>query len=291
MAFFKLENSGLSVKINSYGAELCSVIDSDTGIEYIWQAEPKIWARHAPNLFPIVGKLKAGEFIYQSNSYHLPQHGFARDSEFICIEQTNTSIIFELTASEETLQSFPFHFSLQIKYTLIENRVEIAYTVFNPDNSDLYFSIGAHPAFNCPLQSNELFADYELFFPTNSKLIINQLVHGLISKQKKEIELKDNRLRLSPDLFDNDALVMMNNQINEIHLISKKTKKGICLKSLNWPFFGVWTKKQTEQFICLEPWYGIADFESSNNVFNSKEGIIVLASEQSFNCEYEIIFY
>ena len=161
MAIFNLENNVLSVKVNSFGAELCSVFSKETNIEYIWQADETVWARHAPNLFPIVGKLKDGEFIYQSKSYQLSQHGFARDSEFICIEQAEDYLFFELRASEQSLRIYPFHFSFQIKYKLIGNDLEISYSVLNPDNCDLYFSFGAHPAFNCPLQKDELFEDYE----------------------------------------------------------------------------------------------------------------------------------
>ncbi len=291
MAIFQLQNNLLSIKVSSLGAELCSVFSKETNIEYIWQADETVWARHAPNLFPIVGKLKDGEFIYQSKSYQLSQHGFARDSEFICIEQADDYLFFELKASEQSLRIYPFQFSFQIKYKLIGNDLEISYSVLNPDNCDLYFSFGAHPAFNCPLQSNESFNDYELVFPYKESLIINKLNDGLISSQTKSIDLIHHKLSVSKQLFDNDALVFMNSQIDEVHLVSRKTNHGVALTSKNWPYFGIWTKKNTEQFVCLEPWYGIADSVDTNKNILEKTGIIKLESNCKFNSSFTISFF
>lgn len=291
MPVFQLQNSTLSVKINSFGAELCSVMSNETNIEYIWQANETIWARHAPHLFPIVGKLKNGEYIYKEKSYQLPQHGFARDHEFICVEETSDYLLFEYTASIESLEKYPFHFSLQIGYKLIEHSLEVSYSVFNPDSKELYFSIGAHPAFNCPLQKNESFSDYELVFPDKNKLVVNLLHDGLISDETKEVELIDSKLSVSKELFMNDALVCMNTQIEEVSLVSKKTKHGVSLVSKAWPYYGIWSKKGVEQFVCLEPWYGIADRENTNGDFENKAGIIKIESEQYFKCSFDILFF
>ncbi len=291
MPVFQLQNNTLSIKVNSFGAELCSVISNETQIEYIWQANADVWARYAPNLFPIVGKLKEGTFEYQSQKYHLPQHGFARDKEFICIEQTSDYILFELTANEESLKDYPFHFSLQIGYKLIDDKLEVTYSVFNPDNKKLFFSIGAHPAFNCPLQTNESFNDYQLYFPVKETLNINLLNEGLITHTTRQIKLENNRLNVSKELFNNDALVCMNNQINEVQLLSEKTKHGVSLISKNWPYYGIWSKKGSDNFVCLEPWYGIADFENTTGDFEKKTGIITLETEQYFNCSFEVLFF
>lgn len=291
MSVFQLENKQLAIKVNSFGAELCSAVSNETNIEYIWQADASVWARHAPNLFPIVGKLKGGQFTYQNNFYSLPQHGFARDNEFICVEQSEDYLLFELTANENLLQNFPFHFSLQIGYRLSGNRIDVSYSVYNPDNHDLYFSVGAHPAFNCPLQKNESFEDYELVFPNKNSLIINTLNDGLITHHTKEIPLDNHTLKVSKQLFDNDALVCMNQQIEEVKLVSNKTRHGVSVVSKGWPYYGIWSKKGTEQFVCLEPWYGIADGEAMMETFEKKKGVIKLESEQAFNCSFEILLF
>ncbi len=291
MPVFELQNNQLSVKVKSFGAELCSVVSKETLIEYIWQADESVWARHAPNLFPIVGKLKDGRFHYQSKNYQLPQHGFARDNEFTCLEQTNDYLLLELTASDKTLVNYPFHFSFQVGYRLVENKVITTYSVFNPDHNTLYFSVGAHPAFNCPLQKNESFEDYELVFQHKNDLTIHLLNDGLITSQTQQIDLKSNKLPVSKQLFNNDALVLMNTQIGEVQLVSAKSKHGVSLISKDWPFFGIWTKKHTEQFVCLEPWQGIADSDTTNGDITQKRGIIKLRSEENYHCSFDLLFF
>jgi galactose mutarotase-like enzyme len=291
MSVFQLQNNDLTIKVKSFGAELCSVFSSTNNIEYIWQANQDLWPRHAPNLFPIVGKLKDNSFSYLNNNFQLPQHGFARDSEFICVEETESKLTFELTANEETLKHYPFHFSLQISYTLTDNNLITSYKIFNPSNSEIYFSVGAHPAFNCPLQTSETFEDYNLVFPTKKELVINTLNDGLIKNNTKTISLIENKLKVSKTLFDNDALVFMNSQIENVSLISNKTKHGVSMECDNWPFFGIWTKKNSEKFICLEPWFGIADSETTNSNFTNKKGVIKLLPEQNFDCSFNILFF
>lgn len=291
MSIYHLQNGDLSVKVKSFGAELSSVFSIKNNIEYIWQAEENLWPRHAPNLFPVVGKLKDGTFNYNNIDYKLPQHGFARDNEFRCIEQSETKLTFELTASEETLKNYPFRFSLQISYSLIKNILITEYNIFNPDNKDLYFSVGAHPAFNCPLQQNETFEDYKLIFPSKSQLTINTLNDGLIKASTQTIPLIDNNLKISKVLFNNDALVLMNTQIEKVSLISNKTNHGVTMECENWPYFGIWTKKNSEKFVCLEPWYGIADMETNNSNFTDKIGILKLLPEQNFSCSFNILFF
>jgi hypothetical protein len=291
MSVFELHNSVLHIKVNSFGAELCSVISKDLAIEYIWQADQTIWGRHAPHLFPIVGKLKNNTFLYQTNSHQLSQHGFARDHEFICIEEREEFLLFEFTANEWTLEKYPFHFSLQIGYKLVDQKLEMSYSVFNPDSKELYFSIGAHPAFNCPLISGETFDDYELCFPNKEELILNVLKDGLITKDTKSLKLVHHTLPVSKQLFNNDALVCMNSQLSEVILKSSKTNHGVSLVSRDWPYYGIWSKKDTEQFVCLEPWYGIADYEDTDGKLENKIGIIKVDLEQYFTSSFEISFF
>jgi len=287
---YGLSNSQLELKVNSLGAELCSVRSKADQLEYIWQADPGLWARHAPNLFPIVGKLRGGQFSYAGNSYTLPQHGFARDLDFICIEETPDRLSFELTASEETLKTYPFHFSLQISYALLGDTLKISYTVFNPGHKNLYMSLGAHPAFKAPLQEHETFADYELQFNGMNLLTVNKLHEGLIADETKVLHLSDHKLHLNASLFEKDALVLKHAQIREVRLSSTRSGRGVEMSCEGWPYFGIWTKPGTSQFLCLEPWYGIADSDHASGVLEEKEGIITVPAEQYFRCAYTLKF-
>ena len=287
---YSLSNQQLELKVNSLGAELCSVKAKADQLEYIWQADPGLWARHAPNLFPVVGKLRKGQFSYGGNQYALPQHGFARDLEFICIEETTDRLSFELTANEETLRIYPFHFSLQISYFLEGDTLNISYSVFNPDHKILYMSLGAHPAFNVPLQAHETFEDYELQFNGMNALTVNKLHDGLIADETKVLHLSDHKLHLNASLFEKDALVLKHAQVRELRLSSTRSGRGVEMSCEDWPFFGIWTKPGTSQFLCLEPWYGIADSDHASGALEEKEGIITVPSEQYFRCAYRLKF-
>lgn len=290
MTQHRLSNSELELIVNTRGAELCSVRSRADGLEYIWQADHSVWARHAPHLFPIVGKLRNDRYLYAGHDYTLPQHGFARDREFVCIAASADHLCFELAASDDSLIAYPFHFSLKISYTLSGNVLTVAYEVFNPASDDLYMSLGAHPAFNCPLQDHETFEDYELQFDGMNQLDVSKLANGLIAADTKVLHLSDHKLHLTGSLFEKDALVMRESQVNQVRLSSTRTGRGVEMTCEGWPYFGIWTKPGSSRFLCLEPWYGIADSVQASGNLEDKEGIIRIASEQHFRCAYTTQF-
>jgi galactose mutarotase-like enzyme len=286
MSVHSLSNTKSSITINSLGAELCSFKRNDK--EFLWQSDKNVWPRYAPVLFPIVGKLKEDKFFYKNENYSLSQHGFARDREFTLLHKSETILEFELTADEETLKIYPFHFSFRIRYELQDSILKIKYIIFNPDKNELLFSVGAHPGFNCKRAENENLNDFYLEFENKNELIIEKLNNGLLSGETLTIKLESGKLPLSVKLFDNDALVCKNNQINKVVLSSNKSGEKIIMSCKNWPYFGIWTKKGSDAFVCLEPWYGIADSVNSDINLLKKEGIIQLPPYKSFEAEFNI---
>lgn len=284
----QLQSNSLQISINTFGAELCS-IKNNSGLEYLWQANKEIWPRHAPVLFPIVGKLKDNTYTYSNIPYSLSQHGFARDLEFELISETKSSCSFQLRADEESKKQFPFDFTFEIKYVLLEDTLITHYKVLNPSTQDLLFSVGAHPGFNCPIEKDETFEDYYLQFHS-SDYKLTQLSNGLRLSSSKKLHLPDSKLALNTALFEKDALVFENSQISSLELLSKKTERSVKMTCENWPYFGIWTKKDCRQFICLEPWFGIADLENTDKDFAQKEGIIRLAPKNEFNCSFSLQF-
>jgi len=283
-----LKSASLTAVINSSGAEICSVKNKNN-TEFMWQADKNVWARHAPVLFPIVGKLKDNQFIYENTAYSLSQHGFARDLEFDLIAENSDACVFRLTSNDETKKNYPFGFIFEIKYQLTENTLITSYTVKNPAAKKLYFSVGAHPAFNCALFPDEKFEDCFLEFESDH-YEQTKLQDGLLSNTKAQLKLKDKKLFLASELFENDALVFENNQINKITLASVKSSRKIILECTHWPFFGIWSKKQNRQFVCLEPWYGIADNVSHDRQLINKKGILSLQPGEEFTCSFSISF-
>lgn len=286
MPAYSISNNHISISVNSLGAELISLKSKTT--ELLWQADKTFWPRYAPLLFPIVGKLHKNKFNYNSVEYNLSQHGFARDKEFTLIEQSENGLEFELTASDETLANYPFHFSLRVKYELNNSTVTVKYLVFNPDKDDLLFSIGAHPGFNCKRIEGESINDFYLEFDNKTELTLEKLSDGLLSGQTSVLKLASGRLQLSTKLFESDALVFKNTQIETIKLCSNKSNTQLTLDCKGWPYFGIWTKKDSDAFVCLEPWYGIADAVNFEGNLSEKEGIMSLKAYQKFQIGYEI---
>lgn len=283
---YKLISKDLTVIINARGAEVSSIKNA-RGFEYLWPAKPQIWPRHAPVLFPIVGKLKDNHFNYQQQSYSLTQHGFARDMEFKLIKQDEDSCELELRSTEQTKTNYPFDFIFRILYKLHGNKLSTTYHIINPSKNSLYFSVGAHPGFNCPLHASENFEDYYLEFERDV-LQRTELLDGLRLQSKTELRLENGRLPISSALFDKDALVFENNQINHIHLGSKHSGRILSMSCEGWPYFGIWTKTDCREFICLEPWYGIADAQNSKQELLDKDGIIQLEAAGEFKCEFSV---
>ncbi|MBK7311081.1 MAG: aldose 1-epimerase family protein [Sphingobacteriaceae bacterium] len=241
-------------------------------------------------LFPIVGRLKNNSFKCKGQNYSLSQHGFARDKEFKCISQSEKKICFKLVSDVEINKIYPFDFSLMIKYALEEDMVTCTYEVTNPSLQNLFFSIGAHPGFKVPIEDHEKFEDYTLKFDQAREYQTTVLSDGLLSETKEKLHLTNGELNLNSSLFDKDALIFENSQIDAISLISP-TGKGVEINCNGWPYFGIWSKKGCNEFVCLEPWYGITDSVNASGDLNTKKGIIELQSGKKFECNFSIRFF
>jgi len=283
-----LENENHRVGVQESGAELCSFVKQPENLEFIWQADPEIWPRHAPVLFPVVGKLPDGEYSYKGKTYQLPQHGFARDQDFKLVSKNETELVFELRESEESLAIYPFPFRLLVTYKLAGNALETTYRVQNPAENSLYFSIGAHPAFNCPLLPGESFSDYYLAFDQPETQDHYLLEQGLLNGKTEPLLKNETKLPLTYDLFLHDALVFKNLASEKIQLKHLGHNHGITFEFKGFPYFGIWTKKAGAGFICLEPWHGIASNVGDTGELMQKEGINKLAAGQEFSCTYTI---
>ena len=288
----KIENEELLVELKTAGAELTRVYSKKTELEYLWKGDASFWGRHAPVLFPIVGQVKNKTYVVQGEEYHLSQHGFARDCEFVIINQEKDEVSFELSYSEETLAIYPFKFALQVSYKLISNQLIVNYQVVNKDEKDILFSLGGHPAFNCPLVDGTSFEDYYLQFQENE--IANQLhlntETGLRNGSEEQVAIGE-KIDLSYDLFKNDALIYEGLKSSEVSLLSTKHKHGLTFGFADWRYLAFWTKEKHTPFICLEPWCGITDADESNGNFPNKLAVEKLAVEKRFTIDYSVKFF
>lgn len=270
-----LENDQLRASIAAKGAELQSLVNKATGTEYMWSGAAA-WPKHSPVLFPIVGGLKNDTYFYKDQPYHLPRHGFARDKVFAAEKSSGTEAVFTITDDEQTKAVYPFAFSLKLKYKLEDNALSCTYEVYNTGEEALLFSVGAHPAFAVPLTAQTNYSDYYLEFNATEKLQRYKLQDGLIASPEY-LPTPGDKLILDKKLFYEDAIVLKHLQSNIITLASNKHQHGIHFKFNDFPFFGIWAAKDAN-FVCLEPWCGIADSISHNQQLTHKEGIVTIAS-------------
>lgn len=285
-----LKSNQLTVIVSTKGAELQSIQKTDTGAEYLWQGDPTYWNRKAPVLFPIVGRLKDNQYTYKGQSYTMNQHGFARDAVFTVLEETENRVTLQFKANEETKKAYPFDFSLCITYTVMEDKVSVEYAVQNTNESEvLYFSIGGHPGFNVPLTEDTAFEDYYLsFLPRKSRKQI-PLSGPFADPAQTTLAQTNTTLRLSRELFENDALVFEVKEKNTFSILSDKTERSVSVMFENYPYVGIWSVPGKEApFVCIEPWHGIADTVDASGDLEDKLGIRSLPGKETFTTSYTI---
>ena len=283
-----LENEFLKVSIDAKGAQLSSVYNKATGIEQLWQADADIWPWHAPNLFPIVGAVINDQLLVNGNAYPMKRHGFARNSEFVLLSCDDREAIFSLPNSEKTLAVYPYKFDFEVMYMLIDNALRVTYKVINHDNKVIYFSVGGHPAFNIPFYNHEKYEDYYLEFETDEQLSTHLLSpDGMFSGETKPIELDGNKLWLTTDMFDADALVFKNLRSRQVTIKSKNHDESLSVEFPHFNYLGLWAKPGAP-FVCIEPWLGCADTEAQPKDISQKEDIQKLKFGHVFEAAFFI---
>lgn len=286
----QIENEFLIATIAEEGAELVSLKSKKNNIEYIWQGDPAFWGRHAPVLFPIVGRLKEDQYVYENQLYAMNQHGFARDSLFEVIEQGSELVSLSLKSGKESKKVYPFDFELIISYALEADNLIVDYQVENKGNDDMYFSIGGHPAFNVPLEPQLTFDDYYLsFLPKKSRTQI-PLVGPFADFEHKTLGQTNTSLDLRRELFKDDAIIFETKGVNTFTIETDEGPHSISLSYTDMPYVGVWSPyPQEAPFVCIEPWCGIADEVNATGNLVDKKGINRLASLEIFKNQYKII--
>ncbi|WP_452224012.1 aldose 1-epimerase family protein [Lacinutrix chionoecetis] len=288
MAIHTISNDNLKVSIKTKGAELTSIKVDTT--EYLWQGNPEFWNRQSPILFPIVGRLKDHEYTYNGKTYKMPQHGFARDNEFHVVAKSKNSITFEQIATETSKAIYPFDFVLQIQYVIHDKTLAVNYLVKNPSaKDDLYFSIGAHPAFNCPIEKGQKRSEYQLVFDTDAMPKTQDKDDGLYKDQWTQYFKEPGILELPNTVFDEGSLTFNPNPFSKVTFVHKPTNKQyLSVTFKDFPYLGIWSINNKSPFVCIEPWFGIADHVNHNKDYKRKEGVLKLAPNKTFTSSYTI---
>lgn len=273
-----LKNEYLTIEFKNLGGELASIKDRD-GVEYLWQGDSKYWSGQAPVLFPICGSLREDQTIYGKNGSNqifgcMPRHGLVRKKNFVGEVVSENTIVFQILSDETMFQAFPYKFELSVFYQLVEKTLTITYEVKNLEKSyDLPFTIGAHPAFNCPLFPNEKYEDYSILFSdeescTSAKVFPET---GLVDLENRQPFLKnENKLNLDYELFKDDTVLLDRLKSKSITLTSKNHSKEIKINLLDFPILVLWSTANKSPFIALEPWLGVSTSKNESDYFEEK---------------------
>lgn len=287
----KIENQHLSVRIAKKGAELASVVNKANHLGYLWDGNPAFWGKTSPVLFPIVGTLKQNRYRYNDQWYSMSRHGFARDHVFTVEQSARSEVVFKLTDTPATLEVFPFHFELYLKYKLAEAALHVTYEVKNTGDSDMYFSIGGHPAFRVPMTDVSRYEDHYLEFgETEDADHWPITADGLIDKLPLPLLNNSRRLNLTRGLFAGDALVLKDLKSTVVSLGSDMHDYRVEFRFEGFPYLGIWAAPGAD-FVCIEPWCGIADSVTSDQEFIHKEGIETLAPGGLWSRTWKAAFY
>lgn len=284
---YTISNKHLTVSILNKGTEISSIKSVKSGTEYMWNANPEIWASHAPVLFPAIGSFKNSECIIDGKVYNIPKHGFIRHNEDIALtNKEEDQLEFQLKYSEKTLEIFPYKFVFNISFKLEENKLKVIHQIENLDNQEIHFSLGAHPGFKCPVNEGEAYEDYYLEFEHSEYAETTLLsADGLISDNTELVLNNTNILPLHSELFNNDALIFKDLKSKKVSLKSTKSDQVLSVYYNDFNYLGVWAKPNAP-FVCIEPWLGIADHENSDGNYLKKDGLISLPIGEVFNAEY-----
>lgn len=278
-----IENEFLRVEVKEIGAELCAVFDKELNKDRMWNANPEVWGRVSPVLFPIVGKVKNDFYLYEGKRYDISQHGFLRDQEFTLKSKTSDSLILTFTSNEELFKVYPFKHEVEIEYKIKDSTLKVRWTIKNLQDSDMYYSIGAHPGFI--LDETK---DYEFVFPKESTSNQYDLKEGLLG-DSYPVELKP--LDIEAKLFEVDAVIY--DDVSSVVLQAKDKSEFIKMNFAGFPFLGLWSiynKEGKVPFVCIEPWHGIVSEYDSDHDFTKKLGIRHLEPLKEETLEYEMIF-
>ena len=288
----KLSNEFIDVEVDSMGAELKSVKDK-SGREFMWNGDPKFWNRTSPVLFPFVGMVADGKYRHEGREYTMTQHGFARDYEHELLSKNDDKIFFSFKGNEKTNEIYPFDYDFACGYALKRNSIEVVWQVANTGNQDMYFALGAHPAFSCPLGADGTLKGYSIKTDAkeNLKARIFNDAKGLATDTIKEWKIdSEGKIALDEHTFDEGVLIFENDQVHEISLVDESGKEFVTV-SFKAPLVGVWSPvKKNAPFVCLEPWYGRCDKVGYSGELKDRDYEQKLGAGEKFMAMYTMTF-
>lgn len=295
----KLSNDIITIEVTEHGAELVSL--KKEGREYLWNGDAAYWNRHAPILFPAVGKPYNNELHADGQTYTMKQHGYARDSEFervnagMC-ECGSVGTMTLVQSSNDAIRQYPYRLGLEVCYRLHGNAVEVTWTVENIDEHDAYFQIGAHPGFMLPeYHAEDAIHGYIRYFDREMNPVSPVIVNGLDDGNR--VPLAEPRrfsaeMPIEADTFAHDALMFEGEQVTKAVLCDKAGREVLSVNCRQAEAYGIWAPhKEGCPFVCLEPWCGICDPYNFTGDISTRQYIHRLSPNEKYTFTYTIEVY
>lgn len=286
---YTLRNSEMEVQVSSKGGELVSLRDAEQ-TEYIWIGDAMYWKRHAPQLFPCIGRLTNNQYRMDGALHEIGQHGFLRDYELTKIEESETSLHLRLTSDASTRQLYDRVWTVDIFYSLCGKTLSVKFQVRNCDTRTMRFGYGIHPGFNVPLNPALRFEDYRLDFHEASIPKQMELTERYtISGGMHDYALEEGRyLPLQHSLFDHDAIILKD-MPHTVTLGSQKDEKKVTVAFPDMPYLGIWHAPETDApFVCIEPWSSLPSTDGLVDEFETKPDFITVEPEQTYTNRWSI---
>lgn len=273
----KIENSLISAGIDTMGAQLVSLKDGD-GTEYIWQRDPEVWKNCSPILFPIVGNLRNGVTLIDGRERAIEKHGPCKSLEFQLLSSGNGEAVFGLTHESFPEGGYPYRFQLKVRYRLVGKNLTAVLEVENRDDRDIWYCLGFHTGFRCPLEDGEAFEDYYLEFPE-----VQEHGYRRYDLEKLEFDMSreypfpggdGRRIDLNRELFVHDAFWFDRPSSRMVILKSRTGEKGVEVDYRDFDTVAFWTVPSDRgRFLCIEPWNGSAVCSDEDDEFTHKNHI------------------
>ena len=307
---YTLKNSEMEVQVSSKGGELVSMKDADQ-TEYIWIGDATYWKRHAPQLFPCIGRLTNNQYRMDGALHEMGQHGFLRDYELTKVEseeqagaetvrdaagqagaeaETVTSLHLQLQSDTSTRQLYDRDWTVDIFYSLCGKTLSVRFQVRNCDTRTMRFGYGIHPGFNVPLNPALRFEDYRLdFHEVSTPKQMELTEHYTISGGMHDYALAEGRyLPLQHSLFDHDAIILKD-MPHTVTLGSQKDEKKVTVTFPDMPYLGIWHAPETDApFVCIEPWSSLPSTDGVIDEFETKPDFITVEPEETYTNSWSI---
>lgn len=286
---YTIENDVLKAQVTDLGGELLSLVRKDNGVEYVWQGDPTFWAGHAPNLFPICGRLWEGKYTYQGKTYEMLLHGFTRKMPMTLVEQKADSVTFVIRADEETRKIYPFDFAYFVTQAVVGDTLRTTYTAENHGDNVMPFAFGGHPGFPIPLGGEGKFEEYFVTFEKDAAPRVLDMKECFMTDDTTSFPVDENRrYHLHHDMFHNDAIFLCDAG-HTVTLASDKGERSLTVSFPDMDYVGLWHAPDTEApYMCIEPWMSVPAYHGKIDDMEQKRDMTRLAKGESYTTHIDI---